>query len=45
MNKNEYTKPEVEMIELKVEDIMQGSNELPELPLSGINSKGFYSFD
>ena len=40
--KKEYTTPKTEIIEIKVEDIMNESNKLPEIPVGGLQS---YKFD
>lgn len=41
MNK-QYETPRAEIIEIKVEDIMNESNKLPEIPVGGLQS---YKFD
>ena len=40
--KKEYTTPKTEIIEIKVEDVMNESNKLPEIPVGGLHS---YKFD
>ena len=40
--KKEYTTPKTEIIEIKVEDVMNESNKLPEIPVGGLQS---YKFD